>query len=192
MEISNIDLKSAEQAVKMLFESLNIELEPETPKRFISMIYDLTKCHNISNHEIADMVNKSFEIDTNSNSQNMVLIRDIDAFSLCEHHIALIYDMKISVAYIPKNLVLGLSKIVRAVSMVCKRLQLQEKIGNDIVDVMQILTKSKDIAVHIRAKHSCITARGIQNASAETITTNFSGKFLENNFLRDSFLKNIK
>ena len=147
---------------------------------------------NISNKEIADAVNKTFEVDVKTDSKNMVVVKDIEVFSLCEHHIALMYDMKVSVGYIPNNFVLGLSKIVRLVDMVCKRLQLQEKIAEDIIDIMRILTKSDSIAVYIEAKHSCVTARGIHNVSSKTVTTNLGGEFLKNETLKLSFLENIK
>lgn len=192
MESKKIDMNAAEKSAEDLFRYLNIELEDETPARFVKMMYDLTAYQNISNKSIAEMVNKTFEVDVSTNSKDMVIVRDIDAFSLCEHHIALMYDMKVSVAYIPKNFVLGLSKIVRLVDMVCKRLQLQEKIGDDIVEIMTILTKKDDVAVYIKAKHSCVTARGIHNISAETITTNFKGIFLENEEMRSLFINSVK
>ena len=124
-------------------------------------------------------------------SKNIVIVKNIDAFSMCEHHVALMYDMKISVAYIPTEFVLGLSKIVRMVDMVCKRLQLQERISSDIMEIMKILTKTEDIAVVIKAKHSCVTARGINNVSSETVTTSFSGKFENDINTRIEFLNSI-
>lgn len=184
--------KRGEKAVVNLFKSLNIELLEDTPKRYLKMLTELTEYQNISNKKIAEMVNKIFPINNKTNSKNMVIVKDIEVFSLCEHHIALMYDMKISVAYIPNNFVLGLSKIVRTSEMVCKRLQLQERIGNDILEVMKILTKSEDIAIHIKAKHSCVTARGIKNGSAETITTNFSGVFSDKDEIKTSFLNSLK
>lgn len=90
---------------------------------------------------------------------------------------ALMYDMKISVAYIPCGKVLGLSKIARIANMVTKRLQLQERIGNDIAEIMQKVTGSEDVAVMIEANHSCMTARGIKNATAKTYTTTLRGRF---------------
>lgn len=185
-------LKKAENHFLKGFKQLGIEVLEETPKRYVTMLDYLTSYQNISNADIAKEVNKVFDIDQKSNSKSMVIVKDIEAFSLCEHHIALMYDMKISVAYIPTNYVIGLSKIVRLVDMVCKRLQLQEKIGNDIVEVMKILTNSEDIAVYIKAKHSCVTARGIKNVSAETVTTNFNGVFVSESKNAELFLSNLK
>lgn len=189
---NNINILPAIELTEKLFKSLNINLPAETPERFVKMLCYLTAYQNISNTQIAHMVNKVFEVDSPTNSKNMVIVKNIEVFSLCEHHIALMYDMKVSVAYIPNGFVLGLSKIVRLVDMVCKRLQLQEKIGNDILETMNMLIKSKDIAVHIKAKHSCVTARGIQNTSAETVSTHFGGIFLSDDNLRTSFLNSIK
>lgn len=181
----------AVKAVEHLFNSLDIKLPEETPQRFVNMMKFLTAYNNVSNKEIAEKVNKTFEIDSKTDSKNMVILKNIDAFSLCEHHIALMYDMKISVAYIPCGFVLGLSKVVRLVDMVCKRLQLQEKIGEDILEIMKILTKSNDIAVNIKAKHSCVTARGIQNVSSETVTNHFSGTFKESAEYQNLFLNSL-
>ena len=188
----NSDLNKAQELTRELFECLGIKLMDETPKRFVGMMRYLTSYENISNEEIANEVNKTFEVDVRTDSKNMVVVKDIEVFSLCEHHIALMYDMKVSVGYIPQNFVLGLSKIVRLVDMVCKRLQLQEKIAEDIIDIMRILTKSDSIAVHIEAKHSCVTARGIHNVSSKTVTTNMGGEFLKSETLKLSFLENLK
>lgn len=188
----NSDFNKAQELTRELFECLGIRLMDETPKRFVAMMQYLTSYENISNEEIANEVDKTFELDVQTDSRNMVVVKDIEVFSLCEHHIALMYDMKVSVGYIPQNFVLGLSKIVRLVDMVCKRLQLQEKIAEDIIDIMRILTKSDSIAVHIEAKHSCVTARGIHNVSSKTVTTNMGGEFLKSETLKLSFLENLK
>lgn len=185
--------KNAEivKAVENLFDCLGINLPKETPQRFADMMKFLTAYNNVPNKKIAEKVNKTFEIDSKTDSKNMVIVKNIDAFSLCEHHIALMYDMKISVAYIPNGFVLGLSKIVRLADMVCKRLQLQERIGEDILEVMKILTKSIDIAVNIKAKHSCVTARGIQNVSSKTVTNHFSGVFKNDAGCQNLFLNSL-
>jgi GTP cyclohydrolase I len=85
--------------------------------------------------------------------------------------------MKATVAYMPKDKVIGLSKIARIVDIVSRRLQLQERIGTDIAQIMQKITASPDVAVIIKGEHSCMTARGIKKASAKTITTTFKGRF---------------
>lgn len=110
-------------------------------------------------------------------SSDMVVVRDIDIFSYCEHHLALMYDMKVTVAYIPKDRVIGLSKIARVADMVSKRLQLQERIGSDIADIIQMITGSEDVAVLIEGCHSCMTARGIKKNNAKTYTQTLRGRF---------------
>ena len=86
------------------------------------------------------------------------------------------YDMKVSVAYIPNGKVIGLSKIARIADMAAKRLQLQERIGSDIAEIMAEVTGSDSIAVKIEC-HSCMTARGIKKTAAKTLTTTFTGRF---------------
>ena len=110
----------------------------------------------------------------------MVLVKDISVFSYCEHHIALMYDMKVSVAYIPKDKVIGLSKIARICDMAAKRLQLQERLGNDIAQIISEATGSEDVAVIIQGTHSCMSARGIKKAGASTVTTTLRGQFETN------------
>ena len=176
-----MDIKKVEKAVKDFLIAIgeNPEREGlvETPKRVAKMYAELLEGIQYSNHEIAEKFNKTFSINSKEEAKDMVLVKDISAFSFCEHHIALMYDMKISLAYIPKDKVIGLSKVARIADMVCKRLQLQEKISNDIYDVLQELLNTENIAVHIEAKHSCMTARGIKNQSAVTVTNKFGGLF---------------
>ena len=100
----------------------------DTPDRVARMYEEVFEGMNYTNHEIAMMFNKSFKDDLSlgGDRHDIVLVKDIPIFSYCEHHIALMYDMTVSVAYIPKDRVLGLSKIARICDMVSKRLQLQE------------------------------------------------------------------
>ena len=132
-----------------------------------------------SNEEIAQMFAKSFTDDFSSasDSDDIVVVKDIDIFSYCEHHLALMYDMQVSVAYIPKGRVLGLSKIARIADMAAKRLQLQERIGADIAEIMTLASGSDDVAVIIKGCHSCMSARGIKKEQASTVTTTFTGRF---------------
>ena len=139
---------------------------------------------NYTNHEIAEMFNKTFEdgadVAVAENPGRVVVVKDIDIFSYCEHHMALMYDMKVSVAYIPRGRVIGLSKIARVCDMVGKRLQLQERIGEDIADIITEITGSEDVAVTIVGCHSCMSARGIRKEQAKTFTTELRGQFREN------------
>ena len=134
---------------------------------------------NYSNHEIAQMFDKTFEDDLTFSKENsdFVIVRDINVFSYCEHHMALMYDMKVTVAYVPKGKVIGLSKIARIADMAAKRLQLQERIGTDIAEIMQEVTGSEDVAVLIEGCHSCMTARGIKKTDAKTYTSTLRGRF---------------
>ncbi len=151
----------------------------ETPDRVARMYEEIFEGMNYTNEEIGKMFDKTFEEDglQQYHSSDVVVVKDIEAFSYCEHHMALMYDMKVSVAYIPNGKVLGLSKIARIVDMVTKRLQLQERIGQDIASIMEQVTDSKDIGVVIEASHSCMTARGIKKNNAKTISTTFRGRF---------------
>ena len=123
----------------------------ETPDRVARMYEEVFEGMNYTNHEIAMMFNKSFKDDlcVGSDKKDIVLVRDIPIFSYCEHHIALMYDMSVSVAYIPKEKVLGLSKIARICDMASKRLQLQERIGSDIAEIMCEAAETDDVAVII-------------------------------------------
>ena len=158
----------------------------ETPERVAKMYEEVFEGMNYSNHEIAMMFDKTFSQETDSvqSEQDMVLVRDIDIFSYCEHHLALMYDMKVTVAYIPHGRVIGLSKIARIADMVGKRLQLQERIGTDIAEILQEILGSEDVAVIIEGTHSCMSARGIKKAAATTKTYTLRGAFLKNQLLQ--------
>ena len=159
----------------------------DTPDRVARMYEEVFEGMNYSNHEIAMMFNRSFEDETASGTDNIVLVRDIPIFSFCEHHIALMYDMRASVAYIPKGRVLGLSKIARICDMAAKRLQIQERIGADIAAIIQEASGSEDVAVIIKGTHSCMSTRGIKKESATTVTTTMRGRFETDTALQGQF-----
>ena len=146
----------------------------ETPDRVARMYEEVFEGMNYTNHEIAMMFNKSFKDDlcVGSDKKDIVLVRDIPIFSYCEHHIALMYDMSVSV-----EKVLGLSKIARICDMASKRLQLQERIGSDIAEIMCEAAETDDVAVIIHGTHSCMSARGIKKEAASTVTTTSRGRF---------------
>lgn len=178
-----INTEAIKEHIRGIIEALgddpNREGVIDTPERVARMYEEVFEGMNYTNHEIAQMFNKTFDEDMNGShgSQDMVVVRDIEIFSYCEHHLALMYDMKVTVAYLPKGKVIGLSKIARIAEMVGKRLQLQERIGTDIAEIMEEITGSGDIAVLIEGSHSCMTARGIKNTGAKTYTTTLRGRF---------------
>ena len=187
-----IDKKAIEEHIRGILVALGDNPDREglkdTPARVARMYEEMFEGMNYSNHEIAEMFNKTFDAPINN---DMVVVKDIEIFSYCEHHMALMYDMKVSVAYIPRDRVIGLSKIARIADMVGKRLQLQEKIGTDIAYIMEKATLSPDVAVIITGKHSCMTARGIKNTPAVTLTTTFRGAFADDMDLQERVLRLI-
>ena len=100
---------------------------------------------------------------------------------------ALMYNLDISVGYISNDRVIGLSKVARIADMVCKRLQLQERIGSDIADILETVLNTEDIIVVISGEHSCMTARGIKKPGTLTKTATMRGKFDTDHALRSEF-----
>lgn len=178
-----MDTEKIESLVYQLLEALGEDPDREglveTPKRVAQMMAEVYEGIQYTNAEIAEMYGKTFEVDTNQ----MVVVKDITCFSHCEHHMALMYDMSISIGYIPKGRVIGLSKIPRIAEMCCKRLQLQEKIGEDIGEVISLATGSEDIIVHITSSHSCMSTRGIKSTDSQTTTLATKGVFNEDNMI---------
>lgn len=163
----------------------------ETPKRVANMYEEIFQGMNYTNDEIIKIYNKNFEVSKNLDSNDMVIVKDIEIFSCCEHHLALMYDMSVTVAYIPKDRVIGLSKIARICDMVGKRLQLQERIGRDIAYIVSKIINSENIAVLIKGKHSCMTARGINKTNSFTETSIFMGEFKENYVLQNRLFNRL-
>ncbi len=178
-----IDKAKIEEHIRGIIIALGEDPEREglkdTPKRVANMYEEVLEGINYSNHEIAQMFDTTFskDLDLGNKANDLVVVKDINAFSYCEHHLALMYNMKIAVGYIPKDKVIGLSKIARIADMAAKRLQLQERIGTDIAAIMEEITGSPDIAVRIEASHSCMSARGINEPNSKTVTTTWRGVF---------------
>lgn len=161
----------------------------ETPDRVARMYDEVFEGMRYTNDEIADMFNKCFE---DEDSRDLVLVKDIEVFSYCEHHMALMYNMKCHVGYIPNGKVIGLSKIARICDMVCKRLQLQERICADIAEIMQKVCGTEDVIVIVDGEHSCMTARGIKSRGAKTRTSAIRGLFDSDHELRREFYELLK
>lgn len=161
----------------------------ETPARVARMYEEIFEGIGYSNHEIAEMFGKTFEAPKNAGP---VVVRDIEVFSCCEHHMALMYDMSVHVAYVPQKKVIGLSKIARICDMAAKRLQLQERLGSDIAEILMEAAGTPDVGVVIAGTHSCMTARGVRNASARTVTQTFCGKFQDDWNLQRLLTEGVK
>ena len=191
--LSDANLKKIEHGVLEILEALGADTSKkdlaDTPSRVAQMYDEVFEGMRYTNQEIADLFNRCFEIPA---STDMVCLTDIDAFSYCEHHLALMYNMKVSVAYIPKKKIISLSKIPRIVDMVSKRLQLQERIGTDIADVLERVLGTKDVMVVIKGEHACVTTRGIRKPGTVTTTMCIHGAFKKNDTLRKEFLLQIK
>lgn len=187
-----MDNERIKEGVKLILEGIgedvNREGLKETPDRVARMFNEVFEGIQYSNEEIAKKYSKLFKCETN----DLVLVKDIPIFSYCEHHMALMYNMTVNIAYLPKGYVLGLSKFARIADMVSKRLQLQEKIGTDIADIMEMVLGTKDIAVIIEGEHSCMTARGIKKPGTKTRTACMRGKFKTSSELRAEIYSLIK
>ncbi len=165
----------------------------ETPERVARMVDEIFEGTRFSNDEIAEECGKTFPLPECSISNNStVAVTNIDAFSYCEHHLALMYNMRVSVGYVPRDRIVGLSKIPRIVDLVTKRLQLQEKIGNDIADILSKVVKTEDVIVVITAEHSCLTSRGIKKPGTKTTTITARGAFKTQSEKRLEFLKMVE
>lgn len=175
-----IDTKAIEKSIRDILIALGDDPDreglKETPQRVAKMYEEVFAGMNYTNAEIAEMFDKTFD-EADPDHHDLVLVRDIDVFSYCEHHMALMYDMKVSVGYLPKGKVIGLSKIARIADMAARRLQLQERLGRDIAEIISMVTGSEDVAVVISGCHSCMTARGIEKPGTRTITETYRGKF---------------
>lgn len=186
-ENPQFDRNKIMQAVRMLIEAIGDDPEREglrgTPDRVARMYEEIFEGMRFTNEQVAEMFNTCFESDSN----DLVVIEHIPIFSYCEHHLALMYNMTVSIGYIPHGKVIGLSKVARIAEMCSKRLQLQERIGNDIAYVLEKVLGTKDIIVVIEGEHSCMTTRGIKSRGSKTKTATLKGVFKSDVAVRNEF-----
>jgi len=177
------------EAVKVLLTELGEDPAREgllkTPKRVAEAMRFLTSGYQ---QNLAALVNGAI---FNEDHNEMVLVRDIQFFSLCEHHL-LPFMGKAHVAYIPNQKVVGLSKLARIVEMYARRLQVQERLTRQVTDAVQSVLAPQGVAVVMEASHLCMAMRGVQTPGAWTVTSAMSGVFVENAATREEFLNLIR
>ncbi len=157
----------------------------KTPERVAKSLQFLTQGYG---HDGVEIVRSAlFE----EKYQQMVLVRDIELYSMCEHHM-LPFIGKAHVAYIPDGTITGLSKIARVVENYARRLQVQERLTVEIRDAIHKALKPLGVAVVIEANHTCMQIRGVQKSNAITTTSAFSGIFLSSARTRNEFLNLIR
>lgn len=173
------------EILRLLGEDESREGLLKTPERVAKSLQYLTKGYAEDGKEIirSAMFDEEY--------QQMVLVKDIELYSTCEHHL-LPFIGKAHVAYIPNGKITGLSKIARVVETYARRLQVQERLTVQIRDCIQEALHPLGVAVVIEANHTCMQLRGVEKANAVTTTSAFSGVFLKDPRTRNEFLNLIK
>ncbi len=157
----------------------------KTPERVAKSLRFLTKGYRQDPEELLKKAVFTEAYD------EMVLVRDIDLFSMCEHHMLPFFG-KAHVAYIPDGKIVGLSKLARVVDVFARRLQVQERLTQQIRDAIQNVLHPKGVAVVIEAKHLCMVMRGVEKINSVTTTSAMSGQFITSESTRSEFLRLIK
>jgi len=156
-----------------------------TPDRFEKALKFLTSGYEANIESIVNGALFDVEYD------EMVIVKDIEFFSLCEHHLLPFYG-KCHVAYLPSDKVIGLSKIPRVVDMFARRLQVQERLTQQIAETLQDVLKPAGVGVICEARHFCMMMRGVEKQHSGTVTSSMLGAFRQNKETRDEFLSLIR
>jgi GTP cyclohydrolase I len=169
------------EIIKLIGEDTNREGLRKTPERFEKALKFLTGGYHQSVENVLNGATFSVSYD------EMVVVKDIEFFSLCEHHLLPFFG-KAHVAYLPNKRVLGLSKIARLVNMFARRLQIQERMTSQIAEAIQEKISPEGVGVIIEARHLCMQMRGVEKQHGQAITSAMLGGFRHNKQTRDEFL----
>jgi GTP cyclohydrolase I len=153
----------------------------KTPERVATSLARLTRGYGLSAAEAVG--HAVFE----ESHENMVLVRDIELYSLCEHHLLPFFG-KAAIAYIPNGKIVGLSKLPRIVEVFARRLQVQERLTEQIAQAVEDVLQPRGVGVVIEAVHLCMMMRGVEKQNSRTITSALRGQFKECPMTRDEFL----
>jgi GTP cyclohydrolase I len=167
--------------LEMLGEDASREGLMQTPERYEKAMRYLTSGYTTSLEEIVN--NALFTVKVDS----MVIVKDIEFFSMCEHHMLPFFG-KVHVAYLPKDKVIGLSKIPRIIDMYARRLQLQERLTQQVAEAMAGVISPRGVGVLCEARHFCMMMRGVEKQHSGTVTSTMLGSFRTNKSTRDEFL----
>lgn len=183
-----VNLEKASKAITMLLEAIgedpNREGLQETPMRVARMYAEITKGYD---EDANEHLSKVFTVE----NSEIVIVKDIEFHSLCEHHL-LPFIGKAHIAYLPNEKVVGLSKLARTLETFARRLQLQEKLTNQIADSIVEALAPLGVMVIIEAEHTCMTMRGVKKIGSKTITFSTRGKFKSDLVLQKQVLDLVK
>ena len=176
---------SFEQILQDIGEDIHREGLRDTPERAANAIRYLTKGYN---EDLDDIINGAlFESEMNE----MVIVKDIEMYSMCEHHLLPFFG-KCHVGYLPNGKVIGLSKIARIVDYFARRLQIQERLTSEVADCIATMTKARGVAVVMEARHLCMMMRGVEKQNSVMTTSVMLGEMRNNPSSRMEFLNLIR
>lgn len=173
--------KITKQLLKDIGEDPNREGLLKTPSRVAKAWQFFSKGYNES---IDELINNAI---FNEDAKDMVIVRDVEFFSLCEHHLIPFFG-KAHVGYIPNGKVIGLSKIPRVIDMFSRRLQVQERLTHQVADALKNVLNPKGVAVVLEGRHMCMQMRGVEKQNSFTSTSAMSGQFKKSSETRSEFL----
>ncbi len=180
------DLSNYEAMVRRQLELLGEDPARDgllkTPSRVAKAMMWLTRGYN---QTAAEVIGDALFQESH---ENMVMVRDIEMYSMCEHHMLPFFG-KVHVAYIPNGKIVGLSKLPRVVDVFARRLQVQERLGEQIADALEETLQPKGVGVVIEAVHLCMMMRGVEKQSSRTITSSMRGLFRDDSKTRSEFLR---